>query len=95
MLIPLPLTKLQARVVAELNAAGGELGYEDLALRLWPKMERPEVWKRPSGGGPYAWAMPLGRALSGLRLKSLVIQSVGEHGRPVRLLSKRTGEQCL
>lgn len=91
----LPLTKLQTQVVSELEAAGGELCYEDLALRLWPKKERPAAWRRPPSGGPCPWAMPLGRALSALRRKNLVVDAVSEQGRPVRLLAKKAGVQCL
>lgn len=54
---------IKDRIINAIRAAGGSIGYYDLARRVFPEDRYPRAFERPTRGGPPGCYMALSRAL--------------------------------
>lgn len=87
-----PLTPLQRRVIAALEAAPYQiLGYQALMHKLWPHGQFPRAYMNSCNGGPPGVAMSFGKVLNQLERMGLVRdrrRGVGVGKREIWLLRK-------
>jgi len=75
------LSPLKRRIVDALAKQPRQrMSYYDLGAAMWPPHLCPRAWNYSSNGGPYGWAMPLGKALRELREAGIAHEQRPSHG---------------